>query len=277
MGISKKDIYNNNYLYSLCVGLSLYKAKNRLLRMFPFLEEQDIETIFAESDAVRFQVLSCSWKNSKQKKIELTVSSPNPIRHLPSNYQTNDFLQGFLMIFQHIYNQSAGTLDNMHNFFRPMETPLFFLRVLAQWFGIQLDMLGGEDEIRRFLQYAVPLFRLRGTVKGLRTYLTIVSGIVPQIIEGVLPYTSLEISDTAITEVNVFETLQTKDCFTVYFPVERATVSDTLVHRLSVIVQHEKPVHTTCFISFKEPERKKRKITVISSDTVMDAQTGIRV
>lgn len=272
MGIN--DIYNESYLNSLCIGLDLYTAKNRLLRIIPDLEPEDIDITFVETDAECFKVLSCAC-NPIQKKIMLTVSSYNALRHLPSNYQNNIFLRNFLMIFQHIYNDTAVTLNNMHELFRPMKCPSSFLTVLAQWFGVHLDTLGGEDEVRRFLQYAIPLFRFRGTAIGLRMYLAIVSGVVPQILEGVLPYASLEISDTSETEASLFDEPLGTGFFTVYFPVERSVFDDALVRRLSLIVRQEKPVHTKCFIGFKKPAGKKRHTTVISSDTVMGTESGI--
>ena len=235
---------------------------------FPGLEEEKIELRYVESPYPQFTVLKSGY-NSSKGVIELEASSNNPIRHLPSNYQNNDFLRGFLMIFQHIRNDTSIILDNMHEYFRPMESPPSFLPVLAGWFGIHLDTLGGEKEARRFLQYAIPLYRYRGTALGLCAHLAIVCGVVPEIIEGKTPYASMVIQEGAEVAVDLLEADVLENSFTVHFPVLRGQFDDTLVRRLSLIVRREKPVHTKAYISFLEPKRKPRKVTVIDQTTTM--------
>lgn len=271
-----KPALTNSYITSLCVGLDAYRSCNRLLSTFPSLRRNDIEFLYKESDYKRFTVLRGDY-NAKTKKVLLTIATANPIRHLPSNYQSNEFLRNFLMVFQHVFNGTALTLDNIHEHFRPMECPSRFLPVIADWFGVHLDTLGGEDEVRRFLQYAIPLFRFRGTSIGLRAHLAIISGVIPEIIEGYIPFSAMEILDGASIESNLLERQADNCVFTVYFPVPRESFGDDLVRRLSLIVQQEKPVHTRCFLGFKQAERKKRKVSVLTEDTMMDADGGITV
>lgn len=261
-------------LSSLCVGLDAFKAKNRILRAFPGIEPADIEFRYVEAPCARFTVLECRH-DAIASKILLRVSSLNPIRHLPSNYQSLDFLRNFLMVFQHVMNDTSMKLDNMHEYFRPMDCPSRFLPVLADWLGIHLDTLGGEDEVRRFLQHAITLYRYRGTATGLRAHLAIVSGVVPEIIEGEIPYSAMEIMDDAAVEANVFEADSNESCFTVFFPVLRETFDDTLLKRLSLIVQQEKPVHAKCFISFRHAATATRAVTTIADDTTIFDENGI--
>lgn len=278
MGV--EEVFNNKYLNSLCCGLDLYKAKNRLLRIFSDnkidMNEENIDICYEDSLYPRFTVLKCEYKRNTNCVL-LTVASSNPIRHLPSNFQSNSFLANFLMIFQHIFNEHALVLDNMHELFRPMECPSFFLPVIADWFGVHLDTLGNEDEVRKFLQYAIPLYRFRGTVIGLRTHLYIVSGIVPEILEGEAPYSSMEISENSDVDVNLFDSNMIEDIFTVYFPVPDNYFDENSKKRLSLIIQQEKPVHTRCYLSFKKKEAFKRKITTIGKDSMMDFENGILI
>jgi phage tail-like protein len=196
---------------------------------------------------------------------------------LPSKYQSNEFLRGFLMIFQHIMNDTAITLDNMHEYFRPMESPVRFLPVLADWLGLHLDTLGGEEEVRRFLQYAIPLYRYRGTALGLRAHLAIVSGVVPEIIEGVTPYSAMLIGANGESESSLMDSEDSEDAFTIHFPVLRSKLSDTLIRRLSLIVQREKPADTKAYITFEAAKKKQRVITVINTDTVMGEEGGMNL
>jgi phage tail-like protein len=265
----KSNMMEDKNIYARYIGLDLYKARKKILNDFPNLEENCIDIHYEESLHPRFTVLQCSY-NKRENKIMLKAASHNPIRHLPSNYQSNDFLRGFLMIFQHIMNDTSSTLDNMHEYFRPMESPAHFLPVLADWFGIHLDTLGGEDEVRMFLQYAIPLYRYRGTALGLKTHLAIITKIVPEIIEDANPYEAMIIHEKAETDASLFEADNREHYVTIYFPVERNYFDNSLIRRISRIVQQEKPAYTKAFIAFKQTEKQKRKITVIESESSMN-------
>jgi phage tail-like protein len=271
-----KTALSNRNIKSRYVGLDIYRARKKIARDFPQLDEKNIDIHYIESQYPRFTVLNSAY-NETNGNIELEASCGNPIRHLPSNYQNNNFLRSFLMIFQHIMNDTTITLDNMHEYFRPMESPVNFLPVLADWFGIHLDTLGGEDEVRRFLQCAIPLYRYRGTALGLRAHLAIVSGIVPEIVEGITPYSAMLIDVDASPESNLLDSDDLKNSFTIHFPVLRSKFSDALIQRLSYIVQREKPVHTKAYISFETVKKKSRKVTVIDTDTIMGVDEGINL
>ena len=271
---NKKNKIKN--IESRYASFDIYMARKKILSDFPKLDERKIDIRYVESPYPRFTVLNNTY-NKDTGVIEMEVSSDNPIRHLPSNYQGNEFLRGFLMIFQHVMNDATIVLDNMHEYFKPMESPISFLPVLADWLGIHLDTLGGEEEIRRFLQYAIPLYRYRGTILGLRAHLTIVSGVLPEIMEGVTPYSTMSIEEEKEAESNLMDSDDIKNSFTIYFPVLRSKFSDALIRRLSLIVQREKPVHTRAYISFKTAKGKPRDITTIDKDTVLDIDGGINV
>ena len=254
--------------------LDLYRARNRILRFYPHLEEKDIDVTYVDENTRRFTVLKCTY-DIREGKVRIVAVSGNPVRHLPSNYQGDGFLCNFLMIFQHVFNDTTIKLDNMHEYFRPMECPTSFLPVLADWFGVRLDTLGGEKEVRLFLQYAIPLYRYRGTLIGLRLHLTIVTGICPEILEGEIPYSTIEILEGSSVESDLVEIGPEESCFTVFFPIFRSKFDDALMQRLSIIIQEEKPVHTRCYLSFMKPERKSRKVTTIVSETIIGADGGI--
>jgi phage tail-like protein len=256
-------------LSSCYAGLNLYHARKKILQDFPNMGDKQIDIQYEESDYPNFTVLSSLYDNV-QNRMELKVSSQNPIRHLPSNYQNNIFLKGFLLIFQHIMNDTSSTLDNMHEYFRTMESPITFLPVLADWFGIHLNTLGGEDEVRQFLQYAIPLYRYRGTAIGLKAYLAIITKIVPEIIEETKPYFAMVMLEKAETDASLFESDKNKHYISIYFPVERNYFDDALIRRISLVVQQEKPVYTEAYITFKQTKKQKRKVTMIETNESMD-------
>lgn len=256
MNISEDEVKKN------CIGLDIYKARIRIQNMYPELEDGDIDMMFVESTVKRFTVLDCGF-GKYGCAVVFYVASANPITHLPSNYQDNEFLRGFLMIFQHVYNETSIKLDNMHENFRPMECRADFLPLLADWFGVNLDLLGGEDEIRKYLQFAIPLYRWRGTALGIKACLYIVTGIVPQIIEGSLPYGGMEISDYTEIQNDLFDKDGSTGLFTVYFPVYSEQMAEGLKRRIVEILRSEKPVHTRCCLCFRKKEKTGNRKTVL--------------
>jgi phage tail-like protein len=257
-------------------GLDLYAALGRIKEDFPELEAGDIELTYKESPLPRFTVLSCNFAGISHNRLRIEAASGNPLRHLPSNYQENSFLRGFLMVFQHIMNETSLKLDNLHSWFKPMECPPSFLSVLADWLGLHGDTSGSGEELRRFLRCAIPLYRCRGTALGMKVRLGLACGVLPQIIEGELPHSALVISDEVLSAngVRILETESTADCFTVYFPVPREHFSEDLTRRMALIAEREKPAHMKCYIGFARPVKKRRKITTIQEETFMDAEGG---
>lgn len=250
-----------------CVGLDVFSAKNKILSLCPDLTEDDIDITYLESDYKRFTVFDCKQIDGK---IMLYATSKNPIRNLPSNFQENDFLRNFLMILQHVNNDIAIKIDNVNEMFRPMHSPLYFLDVLADWFGIDMELLGGEEEKRLFLQYAIPLFKLRGTALGLKVLIYIVTGIVPEIIENFIPFSTLEIAEGISVDSNIFDRSNTSGFFTISFPVYREEFSDSLLNRLTALLQQEKPVDCDFYICFKKHENEKRQNPAIVENSTMD-------
>jgi len=250
-----------------CIGLDVYSAKNKILSLCPELSEADIDITYKESDYTRFIVFDCQHEDGK---IMLYATSKNPIRNLPSYFQENDFLQKYLMIFQHINNDIAIKIDNINEMFRPMHCPSYFLDILADWFGVDVDLFGSEREKRLFLQYAIPLYKLRGTVLGLKILVYIITGIVPKIIESYVPYSSLEIVDGSSIDSSIFEEDKKNSVFTIAFPVYREDFDDNLLKRLTLLMQKEKPLNTDCYISFRRKKAKPRKKTVITDKVVLD-------
>lgn len=257
----------------LCIGQNVYKAKNRIIRLYPsMINKIDIE--FIESTKTRFIVTDCLY-DERNESILLKVTSSNPIKYLPSIYQDNDFLRNFLMIFQHIMNETSITLDNLDNLFRPMEIQSKFLPLIASWLGVNLDLLENEEISRKLLQNIIPLYKYRGTKIGLQNYLYIVSGIVPEIYEGELPFEALSISAETNIDSTILDINKNSKVFSVYFPVYSYEFSPELIKCLYLTIQNEKPVDTQGFLYFKKEKMKPRKNIVISNTTQILDENGI--
>jgi P2-related tail formation protein len=156
-----------------------------------------------------------------------------------------------------------------------METPSKFLPVLADWFGVNFDLLGSEEVARKVLQYSIPLYRYRGTKIGLKALLYLVSGIVPEIVEGELPFDALCISDGTDISSTILDSTDNSNTFSVYFPVHADEMEEDMIKRLYFMLQNEKPVNTECYLYFKKPQKKTRTTTVFTKDIMEMGVDGI--
>jgi phage tail-like protein len=115
---------------------------------------------------------------------------------LPAVFRESDeaggrFLGRFLLAFEHVLHglgdaDVAGfprglgeQLEDAGRHLDPARTPREFLNWLAGWVALSLAEDWTEDEQRRFLGRAVPLYRLRGTARGLVELLRAYTGDLP--------------------------------------------------------------------------------------------------
>lgn len=196
---------------------------------------------------------------------------------LPEIYQEDDaFLQQFLQVFQHIINGRTMLLDDIHQYFSPMKCPKYFLPVLAAWFNIDLSLLGNKEEIvRKVIQFAVPLFKLKGTQRGLRLLLYIITGVMPQIVEGAAPFTEMTISNKVQVDSPIFGNARERFSFYVYFPVLETYFESAMVANIHSIVQKEKPAYMKAYVCFKKPKRLERKITTFDTGMEVMGEEGV--
>ena len=169
------------------------------------------------------------------------------IRNLPSNFQKNESLKNFLMIFQHFNSEFDMKLDNIHDVFNPMATDRKFLFWLSSWFSLELGTDLPELSYRQLIKEIVPLYRWRGTKYGLQRLLEIISGFKPEIIEGYVE-AGLEITDS----IDFYFT-ESDDAYSdigICFPVSQKSLGRSIVKTIFSIVEKEKPAHINCKITF---------------------------
>lgn len=105
------------------------------------------------------------------------------LEHLPALYEEDELMGQLLVLFESFWAPVERTIDQLPFYFDPRTTPPGLLPWLASWFNLVLDERWPEAKRRRLLRSAVSLYRRRGTCRGLRQYLEIYTGEVPQIIE----------------------------------------------------------------------------------------------
>lgn len=103
--------------------------------------------------------------------------------YLPAIHQEDPFLGRFLLPFEEVFAAFEDVLATIDRYFAPALTDQDFLPWLATWVSLALDEEWDEAKRRRLIGEAVELYRWRGTVKGLKRYLEIYTGLVPDIRE----------------------------------------------------------------------------------------------
>jgi phage tail-like protein len=106
------------------------------------------------------------------------------LQYLPAPYQLDPFVGRFLLIFESVLGPIERTIDNLAHYFDPRLAPPALLPWLASWVGIELDENWPLERQRLLVLWAVRLYGLRGTRRGLREHLRLYTGRTPMILEN---------------------------------------------------------------------------------------------
>ena len=100
------------------------------------------------------------------------LPTPYPlIRYLPSVYADDQFAVRLTAALDQVLAPVVNTIDCVHGYLDPMLAPEDFVRWLAGWFGVVLDESWSIRAQRTLVADAVELYRMRGTMTGLRRHL----------------------------------------------------------------------------------------------------------
>ena len=117
------------------------------------------------------------------------------IRYLPAVFADEptsaDFLARFMEIFDQVRADVLSPLDRLSSYFDSHATPAApagtagadFLDWLGGWIGLALDRNWSVERRRRLVAEAPKLFKLRGTVLGMKRHVAIYTGVEPRIVE----------------------------------------------------------------------------------------------
>ena len=239
------------------VGLPLRKA--RLLVQNVGLVVDAIT--FQESYEVRDNVLAQKPMRGQMvyagDKVTLTVSRESYVKWLPSIYQRADlngrnFYRDFLWIIQHLFGSIEEILDVIHQYFDPYEAPEKFLPWLGSWSAMVLEEDWPIEKKRRLIRKAIELYRIRGTVKGLKLFISLFTGHEPDIKENEWPFRGWRIGESSEigTDSVVLPPVNLAHTFIVEMPVSYKDVSPESVIRIHEIIQMEKPANTQYYLRF---------------------------
>jgi phage tail-like protein len=194
-------------------------------------------------------------------KVTLIVSRESYIKWLPTIYQRTDlngrnFIRDFLWILQHLFGSIEEILDIIHSYFDPYDSPEKFLPWLASWSAMILEEDWPIEKKRRLIRKAIELYRIRGTVKGLKLFISLFTGHEPEIKENIWPFRGWRIgvtSDIGIDSV-VLPPVNLAHVFIVEMPVGYRDISPEAVIRIHEIIQMERPANCQYYLRFAVEE-----------------------
>ena len=99
------------------------------------------------------------------------------IHQLPMAMAEDDLLARFVSIFQEVADTVVGQIDNLPHAFDATVAPPAMVRALGQWVGLDwVDPSLPVDLQRRIVREYFALLRWRGTKRGMRQLLELISG-----------------------------------------------------------------------------------------------------
>jgi phage tail-like protein len=162
------------------------------------------------------------------------LPSPYPlIDYLPAIFAESPFAVRWTEAFDDVYASFINMIDCVHGYIDPLLAPEEFVRWLSSWFGVLLDDSWPMSAQRAVVAQAVDLFRMRGTMAGLRRHLGVV-------IEG-----EVEIAESGGTSWSLRPRPDPPNdvdhwVHVVVRPSQPSTVSEAAV---AAVIRAAKPVH----------------------------------
>lgn len=202
-----------------------------------------------------------------------SLSEFSYLNFLPSIYQQSgrdgekQFIKGYLKVFQKILSGIddgalrkndmkitgiAETLDEIPDFFYPAKTPKGFLDWLASWMGLVFKEGWSDYKKRYIIERIIPLYRLRGTKRGLEEFVKIYVGSGVRILEDTGGVT---VGLYRIGEIGRRIGGMRKYFFTVIVTLtfNRPAEIKREIERIRRVIDNERPIHTRYDLIIKTP------------------------
>ncbi len=106
------------------------------------------------------------------------------LKYLPAIYSQDEFWGRFLHIFEDVWTPIEERIEQMGLYLDPRYTPESFLPWLASWMGIGLNSRRSLRGQRGLIKDLIELSNWRGTRRGLREHIKLVTGFESQISES---------------------------------------------------------------------------------------------
>jgi len=218
---------------------------------------------YAAEDTVIEQYPASGQLINRDLPLQIVISRKSYIRYLPSIYQKSqfldsEFLREFLWIFQHVFGGLERKLEGLPDIFRAYETDPEFLPWLASWVAMTLDDGWPEAKKRRLVKNAIQLYKVRGTVRGVKLFVMLFTDVEPGIRENEYPLRGFRVGSTSRIGIDVIiPPVKLSHCFVVEMPVTFEDTSNEMVLKIHDVIRAERPAHTQYYLRFLSDPVKK--------------------
>ena len=134
-------------------------------------------------------------------------------------------------------------IDGLHNYLSPERTRENFLPWLASWVALALDETWPERRRRELIRRIVDLYKWRGTIEGIKTFVEIYTGIRPEIIEPFKAGWVIGIRSTIGEDTKIYEPSEDPHSFSVIVN-SFEKLSTEQKQKIMAVVELQKPAHT---------------------------------
>ena len=119
-------------------------------------------------------------KSPVLKQVKVYYPRLSYLRYLPEVFQENseskEFLERYLSIFESAFYDSEECISHIPLYIDPKAAPEEFYRWLADWVSLDLYELLTDNEKREFILKAVEFYKQKGTVSGLASLVSFLTG-----------------------------------------------------------------------------------------------------
>jgi phage tail-like protein len=222
--------------------------------------------VFSESYEARNTVLQQIPQRGQMiyvgDRVGVAISRDSYVRWLPAIYQRSDlsgrnFVKELLWVTQHLFGSVEEILNVGHTYYDPYEAPEHFLPWLASWTAMILEEDWPVSKKRRLIKRAVELYRIRGTLRGIKLFIALFTGHEPEIRENEWPFKGWRVGQDSRMGIDtvVLPPVNLAHTFVVEMPTAYKDLSPEAVIRIHEIVRMEKPAHSQYYLRFAAEER----------------------
>lgn len=165
---------------------------------------------------------------------------------LPEIYQTDGqsgFLYRFLSLFGEVLQELEYKVDDLHNQLNPALARGDLLPWLASWVALSLDETWPESRRRELIRNAVNLYKWRGTIKGIKTFVEIYTGVRPEILEPFRTGWRIGVWSVFEEDTKIYEIPENPHSFSVIVNSFQDLTPEQK-QKIMAVIELQKPAHT---------------------------------
>jgi len=165
---------------------------------------------------------------------------------LPATFQgegKEGFTYRFLCLFAEVIEEAEDMVYGYDILMNPNKSRIEFLPWLASWVALEIDENWPVEKQRELINSAIELYKWRGTIKGIETFVEIYTGLKPVIVEPFESGWRIGARSTLGVNTKIHDPIGDVHCFSVIV-MTAEELSAQQKQLVMGIVEIQKPAHT---------------------------------